>query len=118
MSDAMTTIGPLSPEIADDAERWERELEWAENAVEYDPTNAYDVARHAAHELEHRTAHAPELRQQLAELIARANVELVRMRDAADRYREEGAAREQHYHERELLEIHVPVEDLRQPADD
>ena len=118
MSETITTIGPLSPELAEDAERWERELEWAENAVEFDPTNAYDVARHAARELESRASFAPEFREQLAELIARANVELVRMRDAADRYREEGAAREQHHHERELLDIHIPVAHLRQPSDD
>ena len=118
MSEPTLTTGPLSPEIAQDAERWERELEWAENAVEFDPTNAYDVARHAARELEARAAREPEVRGQLAELIARANVELVRTRDAAERYRQEGAAREHNYHERELLEIHLPVADLRRPMPD
>ena len=45
-------------------------------------------------------------------------IELVRMRDAAERYREEGRAREQRYHERELYEIHLPVALIRQPTAD
>lgn len=118
MQETTSTTVPVPPELAGDAERWERELEWAENAVDCDPTNAYDVARHAARELERCAAEAPEYRSALAELIARARIELVRMRDAAERYREEGRAREQRYHERELYEIHLPVALIRQPTAD
>lgn len=116
MQDIPSTTVPVPPELAADAERWERELEWAENAVDCDPTNAYDVSRRTARELEARAAESPEYRRYLAELVARARVELVRMREAAERYRAEGRARERHYHERELYEIHLPVDMIRQPT--